>query len=652
MVASSGKTRPETSAPSPRPRALPSSLLFALALAAAHNLFLVRAYPLGLTGGLEAAALFLAFTLLETALLFLGVSVVAWGLQRASAHLHPSVAAALRAERLRWLGLGAAAIVYVLNSFVLGGSRREVLVFDLALLAGLTVLSLLFALRAGAPRREGRLSPSSAARVAGVLLAGGAIAAAVASPRVQSTADASRPPAGLSPPPRLAGANVVLVVIDTMRADRLSWLGSARETTPELDRLAERAVVFTHARANATRTSPSMASLVTGTSPLDHGIVESRSRLPDGLPTLAESLRRAGYRTIGVLGNVNLGQPFGFTRGLDEADEAFRAGKIDAATLVDRAVARLPPAGSGPFFLWLQLMDPHAPYRPPAEHLARFRADPVWGASPRAPLRAADGRSIVPEHARIRDASSLADYVAAYDASVRAADQQLGRLWTALANREDERETLVVVTSDHGESLGERGRYFVHGLEAYEETARVPLLFAHPGLPPGRVDAPVSLMDVAPSVLALVAGPDLRLGEGRDLFEGGAQETSGALAVMVAGTPRFRTLAVTDGRWKLHLIPRPWREADRLAVLKLATWPGPLRGQPLRHRSYRHELYDLAGDPFERTDLAGTGLEAERRLLTALLARIDRSPGRLVEPLGARELRDEEILELKALGYL
>jgi len=633
--------------------------VLALLLAAANNLFLDLAYPLASAGHADSLARLLVLTLVEATVAYVATSLAA-RLARALLGTLPVRAAAftgpLTVERLRGLALLTLYLLYFLNTFATDLSRRTLVALDAGIALVGFALAIAWARRVGEPKRPLAATRSRALRA--VVLGLPAAAAALhfgfhpSPPAAPSDAPTGRA-ASPGPAPDLRGANVLLLVVDTLRADRLSFFGYERETTPVLDALARRGVVFAQARANATRTSPSMASLLTGTSPLVHGIVESRTRLPEGLPTLAEALRDSGYDTRAVLGNVNLGQAFGFARGLDRVDEAFRGSRIDAEAIVDRAIDQLPANDARPWFLWVQLMDPHAPYRAPASHLERFREDRTWREGPDQPLLGPDGRSLVAHHARVRGAKSLADYVAAYDAGVRFADEQIGRLLAAVEALAGERRTLIVVTSDHGESLGERGRYFVHGLDAYEDVARVPLLFSHPDLEP-RVDgSPVRLMDVAPTVLAAVAGPQARIGDGRDLLAAaGEGDPPRPETILVAGTPRFRTLAITDGAWKLHLIPRPWREGDRLAAWKLSVWPGPHREQPLRHRSYRTELYDLTTDPHETIDRSADAEADEQRLLAALLAAIDRSPGRLVDPLDVRDLSENEVLELKALGYL
>jgi arylsulfatase len=441
-------------------------------------------------------------------------------------------------------------------------------------------------------------------------------------------------------------SNVVLVVIDTMRADRLSLLGYPRPTTPNLDRLAAGGVVFRNTWAGGTQTSPAMASLLTGVSPVAHGIVETQSALPQRLRTLAEAFAMLGYRNAAFISNPNLGRAFGFTRGFHEVREKVTP---RAEPMVDAARRWLEQAEE-PFFLWLHLIDPHAPYTPPPPYDRMFCDDALYRSQRGTVLTVGSALGGIATWARIGTATSLADYVSAYDGAIRYADDHLGPLLSDLEGPRLRGRTLTVVTADHGEAMGEHGYFFSHGLTAHEELARVPLFFAGAGLQPKLVDTPARHIDVPATALDLATRATTRFGEGTSLFAA-ADETRGE-AVTVAGLPRFRTLAIGDGRYKLILTPRRWRDADFLARLKLRYWPSAYRNVPLRHRAYARELYDLQNDPGERQSLeAGNSPEAER-LLRLLLRRIDASPGTEVEPSGPADLDEQQKEQLRALGYL
>ncbi len=257
---------------------------------------------------------------------------------------------------------------------------------------------------------------------------------------------ACRSPSG-RPAPRigeLKGANLLLITIDTLRQDRVGVYGNRDGLTPRVDRLAARGIRYTHAFSTAPLTLPAHASIMTGLSPRRHGIHNNtRFRLADGLPTLASVAHDAGYRTGAFVGAFVLDGRFGLNRGFDEYDDRLPSGDRAGFHFAERVAADvgaragnwiLQPANTpAPFFAWVHLFDPHAPYNAPAAHQSRH---------------------------------------APYDAEVAYADDMLGRLLDRLEAAHLLDRTLVVVTADHGESLGEHGET-THGLFAYNATLAV-----------------------------------------------------------------------------------------------------------------------------------------------------------------------------------
>ena len=274
--------------------------------------------------------------------------------------------------------------------------------------------------------------------------------------------------------------NVVLVTVDTLRADRVG-----RGLTPAIDALAARGRTYSNARATAPLTLPSHVSMMTGALPPAHGVRENGVVFDRRRPTIAARFKEAGYRTAAFVGAYVLNRRFGLDEGFEAYDDAVRreaamAERLEAerpgAEVADGALAWLrssvaqPAAGRQPFFLWVHLYDPHAPYAPPAEYLTRAGGD-------------------------------------AYDGEVAYADAQVGRLVEALEAAGLSASTVVALAGDHGEALGERGEQ-THGMLAYDATLRVPMIIATPGRPAGVEEAPVSLADLGPSLLHLagVAG--------------------------------------------------------------------------------------------------------------------------------------------------
>ncbi|HVQ28275.1 MAG TPA: sulfatase, partial [Vicinamibacteria bacterium] len=289
---------------------------------------------------------------------------------------------------------------------------------------------------------------------------------------------------------------VVLVTLDTTRADRMGFLGAGRGLTPALDALARQAVVFERAYAAAPLTTVSHATILTGVSPGRHGVVDFGVSLPASVPYLPAILKAAGYRTAAFVGALVLdprdGTAPGFDRGFDTYDAGFGArlaGQDRYRTLerrgrdvVARALRWLDAAGAGPVFLWVHLYDPHDPYEaePPFSRMA--------------------GRS-------------------AYDAEIAATDAAVGTLLAGLRARPDWTDTLVAICADHGESLGDHGED-THGVFLYDETVHVPLLVKRLREKSAgrRVAARVGLVDLVPTILeeiGIAAPPSL---SGRSLW--------------------------------------------------------------------------------------------------------------------------------------
>ena len=446
-------------------------------------------------------------------------------------------------------------------------------------------------------------------------------------------------------PPR----GLLLVTVDTLRADHVGSYGYPGDTSPALDALAERGVRFADATVQWPATWPSMASMLTGNHPRTTGVRRWQRLFHPSNVTLAEVLRDAGFRTGAVVANLSLAGRFGFDQGFERFVESWaapgaRAGGggpqgppgtvkrfTDARIVTDQGLRWL--AGLAPderFFLWLHYMDPHGPYEPPAGFAERFAET--------TPTREVAWFEI-PEYQRRRDPETgepetdLARYVARYDGEIRFFDDQLGRLLAGLEAGGRADSTLVVVTADHGESLDEHGAYLQHGRMAYQTTARVPWILAHEAsVPAGRVvDAPVGLVSLVPTVLELLGVPSPAGFEGRSLvplFDGAGEPPPNVF--FEAGDYRPSQLAVREGPWKLvHL-----RNAD----------------DRKEQRAPEFRLFHLGDDPGELRDVRAAHPEVAARLGRALADWLEATP--LFGPPGAAPPLDDATREaLEALGY-
>jgi arylsulfatase A-like enzyme len=346
-------------------------------------------------------------------------------------------------------------------------------------------------------------------------------------------------------------ANVLLVTVDTLRADHLGAYGYALPTSPAMDALAAEGVRFTEAYTPVPTTAPALASMLTGVYLDEHGVRENSAELPERLATLGEAFAAAGYDTAGFFGNGAI--RYGFGQGLRVWEPFAPTFFFTDAAGVTRAIAWLESARS-PWFLWIHFMDPHGPYSSsPSARSASFRypRDPALDVELPAG-RANSVHRMIPQYQVLGPLRRVGDYVRRYDGEIAGTDEQIRRLRDALEARGTLDDTLIVLTADHGESLGEDGYYFQHGIVLNDASLRVPLVLRHPALPPGtRVEAPASLLDVMPTVLSLVGLPAPASGHGRDLTPvvfGAPAEPRTLVAYTVSGATQ---VAVRRDGWKL-----------------------------------------------------------------------------------------------------
>jgi arylsulfatase A-like enzyme len=434
----------------------------------------------------------------------------------------------------------------------------------------------------------------------------------------------------------------VLVSIDTLRADHVSAYGYARQTTPQLDRLAAAGVRFAQAFAAASWTLPSHVSLFTSQLPSRHGVQHDRVALPALATTLAETLAAAGFATAGFVSWIYVGERYGLAQGFDVYRElidlsrlefASGGGAAQADAVIDAALGWLGSAPRRPFFLFVHLFDPHMDYAPPPPYDTLFGGDPVASDGRYASVR----RYISYLHAdppAPPDAATRERITALYDGEIRYADDQLGRLLRALERRGE--ECIVIVLSDHGEELGEHGSFEGHGWTLYDEVLRVPLVLRLPGGEAAGtvVQTPVTLIDVAPTVLEALGLPVPGSFEGTSLLPLLRGEAAPGGRLLIAQTQRSgtRLRAVRGARWKR---------------IEVADAGAAHLGLPVRQGS---ELYDLERDPGEQHALRDDEFPEARRLAEALDA-AERHPDAGATAPAEIELSDADRERLRELGY-
>jgi len=479
--------------------------------------------------------------------------------------------------------------------------------------------------------------------------------------------------------------NVLLVGLDTLRADRLGPWGRRPSLTPSIDRLAEESDVWTEAFSTFNATNPSFVSMMTGLYGKNHGVYDLHTRLPAAFTTLARRLAGAGYQTMAIiaarhLGDHNSGLGQGFAE-VTRADEHFAA-ELGVDQTLDWIAGHC--TRPQPFFVWLHLFDPHTPHTPPQPY-----AD---GLRPAGPMGLGPVRAWVPFRTpgpRGFDEPVLGGNRDLYDGEVAYVDRQVGRLLDGIASRGLLDSTLVVLVADHGENLGEHGLLYRH-VGLFDTTTHVPLLIRWPG--PARAgrrfDGLVQTLDLFPTLLA-AAGLSVPPQDGVDLRRlsgGGARVASrgaGAAAMGADGeaagiggaggaAPGAALAGLGEGIAVAAELPGGAGAADgaashgRRAVF--AEHSNGL-GAMVRTREYQYivsrgntavfpdgpALYDLRADPLETRNLAGQGLAAERELAGLLdrwLAQRRPRPGAAVEQAHPQALSDEDAARLRALGYV
>jgi arylsulfatase A-like enzyme len=463
-----------------------------------------------------------------------------------------------------------------------------------------------------------------------------------------------------------APRNLVLITIDTLRSDRVGAYGNPRVRTPHLDRLAAQGVLFQNATSQIPSTLPSHASILTGRYPTSHGVHDNGVYFLDAREsTLAEMLAELGFDTAGFVSAFVLDRRFGIDQGFaaygDTMDTPLRAGSAPeieeragpvaswwvstwfgayqrrGARTIDEALAwlgarRAAAAQPAPFFLWVHLFDPHEPYDAPA---------PLATMYDRAYAGAMDGSGETFHAERVAGRATARDVEhmrARYDAEVTYADRCVGTLLDSLAAWNLDGNTLVAVTADHGEGMGEHDYYFEHGSELWEPLLNIPLVLAGPGVPRGRVASTrVRSIDILPTVLECLGFPAPAAIDGasvRAAFGGEGVERSSYAETQcwLAAMPVMESLrAFSSGRWKLIAISS--REPAAAA-------------QPPRVL-----LFDLNADPGELRNVASDRPAVAQDLLERL-AETARSEARDSVSVSTRAMDEETVSKLRALGYV
>ncbi len=402
--------------------------------------------------------------------------------------------------------------------------------------------------------------------------------------------------------------SVLLITIDTLRADHLSMYGYDRDTTPNLSRLAETAAVYEDAFSVLPETSPAFASMLTGRWPAELGIRGNTWPLGEDATTLAEVLSAADYQTAGFVSGFPLTRKFsGLHQGFDLFDDTMtdpRGGTPNVQRLArkttDAALAWFGGLDDRPFFLWAHYYDPHGDYNPGPE-LGRTWIGESTG--PEVPL------DKMPAYQRFEGITDAATYIALYDAEILKTDAQVGRLLDALAQTGRFDDTLIIVTADHGESLTEHDYWFDHGNEVYAQSLHIPLILNGPGINKGRR---VSGIATTPDVFATVL----------DAADLPSDTRAQSLIQSTGGLPLPRREALSEARFaKARALTKHSNTTPKMAV-RDERWTAILRSE-----GEVVELYDREVDPAEAKDLAPGKPELADELRTRMKAAMRATEG-------------------------
>ena len=441
--------------------------------------------------------------------------------------------------------------------------------------------------------------------------------------------------AACTPSTTSVSPNILLVTIDTIRADHCSSYGYDRLTTPTMSQVAEAGVLFRNAYSPMATTGPSHATLLTSLYPRTHGCVKNGLVLDQRVETLPEGLKDTGYHTVAIVSSFPLAARFGFNQGFDLFDDNFEAdGRelkprqwegFEVETFFDRDAAVTTNIASNwlrnerrqgrPFFLWVHYFDPHSPYSPADDYRFLFLAASAEDDAP----------------------GPLERKIALYDAEIRETDDALGRLLQVVGEEGLTESTVVVIAGDHGEGLMQHG-HMQHGVHIYEEAVRVPLVVSWPGVLPAGIEIhePVQLLDIKPTLLEItgvVGGAAIQQGEslvgimtGRQradpdrpvFFERRRYKTGKIGDIFVSGNK----LGIRSGFWK-------YIEADEEGT---------------------RELFDLRADPLESSNLAGDYPELVDHLSGEIGRWVQKSPRMFIPP--DISVSKEDTRKLEALGYV
>ena len=446
---------------------------------------------------------------------------------------------------------------------------------------------------------------------------------------------------GCTSRPELPAERLLLISIDTLRADHLGSYSYVRDTSPNLDALAASSWFFESAYVPVPRTGPSVAALLTGMFPMniDEWAVRREHE------TLAEVFASQGWRTVAAVDNANLSEVSGYAQGFEtyretweESDSEITRTQMITSTALEQ-LEDLAQTGES-FFMWLHYVNPHLPYTPPSGFDRRYVNDPHFDGSVTLPRTSGYFGGISPD-AYVEGEHRLAYYVAQYDGEILFADAEIGKVLDFIRSEPTLEDTVIVLTADHGEGLGEQDLYFEHGPYVLESHVHVPLIVHNPkhASNPRRIEQPVSTIDIAPTILELAGISVPRFTGNRALHP-------------LAGQSLVPT---AEGRLQNHRQNIFFASRDYWGV-RSSEWKMILKTREDDNPGQTHQLFNLMADSHELENLYDERPEPAARLLRRLEARRQIQANLEIgnaNPANRYKRLDQKALEnLRALGYL
>ncbi len=436
------------------------------------------------------------------------------------------------------------------------------------------------------------------------------------------------------------GPNVILIGIDTLRADHLMCYGYKRDTSPGMDKLAKESIQFSQCLSHIPATTPSFASLLTSKRPLSHGVLDNNYegyKLDNKHITLAEILKNAGYKTAAFVSGSTLKKNANLTQGFDKYDDKFAGLEQNAESVSVKVIKWLEKNKKRKFFLFIHYFDPHGKYNAPPPYNNSF----VFSSETH------DAEKI-PSYQKHDDISDPSFYIAQYDGEIRYTDYHIDKLIDKIYELNLNDATLMILTSDHGETMSEHEWWFDHGSFVYEEQIHVPLLFWYPRMfSHDKIDALIRHIDVLPSVLDILGINLINDFEGHSILplikKDHRENNQFIYCESGRGSPwkhkniiegiQGKQFAIRSENWKLIRIPYT--------------------------TGVEYELYDLNNDPKELCNLIGKDFPVETQLKTKLDGYVERYKAssyyrERIDKSSKLEHNDKnkERKKLKALGYI